>query len=91
MKWKIQSGEYAVDDASMKFMQKMIDDTPELKDINRNKRLRRHLESYMQRFLGSLKLPIYNKLTQFNFYDTLESLLTRIFFESFSHNLEKKW
>ena len=61
-----------------------------MKEINRNKRLKRHLHSYMNRFLGSFEIPVYNKLTNYNFYDTLDSLLRRMFTEMHSYNFHER-
>jgi len=60
------------------------------KDINRNKHLQRVWNNYMNRFMGELKIPLYNKLKHYNFYDTLESLLTRMFNVSMENNDVKK-
>ena len=46
---------------------------------------------HWRKFIGSLEIPVYNKLTQYNFYDTLDSLLKRMFSQKYHDDfLERK-
>ena len=90
LKWKVMDNQYQVDEEAKRVLTKIYEETPELKDFKRNKRLQRHLERYMRKFIGSIEIPVYNRLKDYNFHDTLEGLLKRMFSEEHIRNYHER-
>lgn len=90
LKWQFFQGKYEVDASAEKLLKQLLAQNELFndasKDINRNKHLQRVWNNYMNRFMGNLRIPLYNKLQHYNFYDTLESLLTRMFYVAMENN-----
>ena len=40
---------------------------------------RKKLKREMNKFLGEMKIPVYNKISAYNFYDTLNAFILKIF------------
>ena len=81
-KWKINEGEFEIsDEKSLEAIKKSIKDTaPELdqKDFKFNANRHRYLERHWRKFIGSLINPTYDKVSKYNFHDTLECLIRRM-------------
>ena len=48
-------------------------------DFKHNTNRQRYLTRHMRKFIGSLEIPTYNMVTHYNFYDTLDCLIKRMF------------
>ena len=46
-----------------------------------DKKAQKNLEKKLNHFLGTLEIPVYNKLKNYNYHDTLDQLLKRLFGE----------
>ena len=82
-KWHIHEGLHQLneEDNKVKSRTLALDNTPNFKDYNRNKRLQRRLTMNINKFIGEFQIPVYNKLTHYNFYDTLDALIKLVFTE----------
>ena len=82
-KWLINDGLHTLDEEDEKIKSKVLDleNTPAFKDFNRNERLQRKLTIGMNKFIGEFKLPVYNNLSHYNFYDTLDAFIKLVFIE----------
>ena len=91
-KWKLLENEIQIDEKYEKDMLKWIDETtPDLtkEDFKYNTNRHRYLERHMRKFVGSLYIPTYNKVTNYNFHDTLECLIKRMFEDEVKEKYKK--
>ena len=82
-KWKIIEEDIKVDDEeSYNIIMKSVEESaPDLlaADFKYNANRHRYLERHMRNFIGALEIPTYSTMTYYNFYDTLDCLIKRMF------------